>query len=531
MARLTPLNLYICANCLLVLAAALLEALRAVSPKLRYPMAYRHQLRLGQVGALAALSLPLVSSCLCRSSLMPQTAQVWSAPTIRDGSLAELTGHWIAVSFGSSNARLPFEVASHAVAFVFAAGLLLVLGRLVRDAAATRRIIADAQAIRRHRSVRILASERIRVPFSFWVPARYFIVVPSALVLRSEDLRLAIRHEMQHHRQQDTKFVYLHQLLNAAFFCNPAVHRLESQLRELQEFACDEALGGQRSISARDYCRCLLRVAEAATLQRSVQIHASMIGGGAGKLLRRRIEALLERPTAYQGRSIVFGTGAAILTLMATTSFAFASTIHDRRISVAQAEEMAAIARQDSTFPIAVNDKVLGQLNLLLSTPDGRASLHASLGRMRGYEAFISGQLVRHGMPLQLLAVPFVEAGYRNQPQDGDPRHGAGLWMFIAPTARRFGLTVDANSDDRLDVAAETDAAIRMLSGLYREFDDWGLALLAFNAGRVRVESAIRQTGSRDVWALIDQGHENDAGYLARVMAAILILENPTVLD
>ncbi|MEO8181767.1 MAG: M56 and MltD domain-containing protein [Deltaproteobacteria bacterium] len=393
------------------------------------------------------------------------------------------------------------------------------------------RIIADAQTIRHHRSARILASERICVPFSFWLPARYFIIVPSALVLRGEDLRLAIRHELQHHRQQDTKSVYLHQLLKAAFFWNPAVHCLERQLRELQEFSCDEALGGQRNISAQDYCRCLLHVAEAATRQRCAQIHASMIGGGAGKLLKRRIEALLTRPTGYLGRSIVFSTGATVLTLMATTALAFTSTIHDRRISAKEADRMAAIAQRGSTFPIAVNDSVVKELNLLLSTPDGRAYLHASLGRMRGYEAFISEQLVRHGLPLELLAVPFAEAGYRNQPQGGDRRHGAGLWMFIAPTARRFGLTVDASRDDRLDVAAETDAAIRMLSGLYGQFNDWGLALLAFNAGSTRIERAIRQAGSRDVWTLIDQGYENDAEYVPRVMAAILIIQNPTVLD
>ena len=134
-------------------------------------------------------------------------------------------------------------------------------------------------------------------------------------------------------------------------------------------------------------------------------------------------------------------------------------------------------------------------------------------------------------MPRELLAVPLVEAGYRNQPQGPDPRHGAGLWMFIAPMARRYGLTVEAGRDDRLDVAAETGAAIRLFSELHRELDDWGLALLAYNAGRDRVERAIVQTGSRDVWTLIAHGHQNDRGYVPRVMAAILILQNPSVLD
>jgi len=432
---------------------------------------------------------------------------------------------------GSSGASIPLAVASPALSIALLGGVLFVLARLARDAAATLRIIADAQTIRRYRSARILASERIDVPFSFWLPGRYYVIVPSALVLRGEDLRLAIRHEVQHHRQQDTKLVYLQQLLKAAFFWNPAIHRLERQLRELQEFACDETVGRQRSVSTRSYCQCLLRVAEAATLERGAQIQSSMIGGGAGKLLKRRIEALLTRPTAYLGRAIVLGIGAFALTLMATTALAFTSTIRDRRISVREADEMAAVAQRNSTFPIVVNDSVVKQLNLLLSTPDGRAYLQDSLGRMQSYEACIVDHLLRHDLPLELLAVPLVEGGYRNQPQGADPRHGAGLWMFIAPTARRFGLTVDAHRDDRLDVAAETDAAMRHLSGLYHQFNDWGLALLAFNAGSARVERAIAQTGSRDVWTLIARGHENDAGYVPRVMAAILILENPSVLD
>ena len=126
--------------------------------------------------------------------------------------------------------------------------------------------------------------------------------------------------------------------------------------------------------------------------------------------------------------------------------------------------------------------------------------------------------------------MPLAEAGYRNLPQGPDARHGAGLWMFIAPTARRFGLTVDATRDERLDVPAETAAAIRVLSSLYLQLDDWGLALLAYNAGQARVERAIRQTGSRDVWTLIAMGHENDSQYVARVMAVALILANPSVL-
>jgi len=529
-AELTPINVYICANVLLVLASALLDGLRAVSSRLQPPMAYRHQLRLGQAMALAALPLPLLGSFSGRSSLLPQTAQVWSAPALRDAASVPLTEPQALVSLGSSSAFLPLDVASRVLTVLFAAGLLVVLARLARDAAATARIIGGAQTIRQYRSARILASEQTCVPFSFWLPGRHFVVVPAALVLSRDDLQLAIRHEAQHHRQHDTKLLYLHQLLEAAFFWNPAVHRLARQLRELQEFACDEALGRQRSVSTTDYCQCLLRVAEAATQRRRAPLHASLVGS-AGKLLKRRIEALLAQPAAYSSRSVVLSLGAALLTLLATTALAFTSTIHDRRVSAREAAQMAALAQRDSAFPIVVNDSVVRELNRLISTPDGRASLQAGLARMKEYEGRITAQLVRHGMPLELLAVPLVESGYRNQPQGDDPRHGAGLWMFIAPMARNFDLRVDADRDDRLDVAAETDAAIRLFSALHRQFDDWGLALLGYNAGSQDVERAMIETGSCDVWSLIEQGHENDRGYVPRVMAAILILKNPSLLD
>lgn len=528
MAALGPLNVYICAHVLLGLAAALLGAVRAVSTRLQRPLAYRHQLRLGQAMAVAGLLLPLLGAVSGRPSFLPQTAQVWSAPAASEAH-AVITGQRALVSIGSAERSIPLDVVSRALLVAFVAGVLVALVRLAKDAAATARVIAQAQKIRCYRSARVLASDRIGVPFSFWLPARRYVVVPSVLVLRPGDLRLALRHEAQHHRQHDTKLLYVQQLLAAAFFWNPAVHRLDRQVRELQEFSCDEALGGAPSVSARAYCECLLRVAEAATVERRAPLQTSMIGGG-GTLLRRRVEAVLARPYAYQGRWFVWAMAAAVFTLMATTALAFTSTIHDRRISAGEARRMAVLA-EGSSFPIPVNDSVLRELNVLLSTPDGRAYLQASRARMRAYEAVLSERLIRGGVPLELLGVPLVESGYRNLPQGADPRHGAGLWMFIAATARRFGLTVDVSHDDRLDVAAETDAAVRLFSSLHREFNDWGLALLAFNAGSVRVERAIAETGSRDVWALIARGHENDAGYVPRVLAAILILQNPNVLD
>lgn len=80
-------------------------------------------------------------------------------------------------------------------------------------------------------------------------------------------------------------------------------------------------------------------------------------------------------------------------------------------------------------------------------------------------------------------------------------------------------------------ISIETDAAMRALGGLNLQFNDWGLALLGYNAGRGFVAKAISKTGSRDVWELIRGGYENDPRYVASVMAAVLIMKNPSYLD
>jgi len=524
-------NFYCCANVLLALALLFLAGVTAASSRLRRPLTYRHQLHLSHMVTAAAILLPVVNFVPGPLHRPLQILQIWSAPTMHAGGAVTRDAHQVAVSFASSGTAISWDVVSQAAVALFLAGLLLVLVRLATDAMTTWRMIVHAPVIRRHRSLRILASDRARVPFSFWLPGRHFIVVPSALVLRAEDLKMALRHEAQHHRQGDTRWLYGYALLKAVFFWNPAVYRLERHLRELQEFACDEALSRRNDVVAQDYCHCLLQVAEAASRQRETWVHAGMVGGRSDSILRRRVRVLLARPTHYLDRPAMASTTAVALILMAATAAAFASIIHDRRISAADVVKMAAIVQLRTAFPVAANARVLEQLNLLLATPDGRADLNAGLERMQRHRALISREIGQRGLPLDLLAVPLVESGYRNLPRTDSPSNGAGLWMFIAPTARRFGLTVDEKQDDRLDVARETGAAVRLLTNLHRQFNDWGLALLAYNAGSARVERAIRETGSTDVWHLIEQGYENDPGYVPRTIAAALVLKNPVMLD
>ncbi len=101
--------------------------------------------------------------------------------------------------------------------------------------------------------------------------------------------------------------------------------------------------------------------------------------------------------------------------------------------------------------------------------------------------------------------------------------------MFIPSTARAFGLRVDDDVDERLNVDTLTDAAIRYLLANKLRFNDWQLAVLAYNIGERNVQKTIEETGSRDVWDIAGAYHNNKNynKYYEKFMAAVIIMKNP----
>lgn len=237
------------------------------------------------------------------------------------------------------------------------------------------------------------------------------------------------------------------------------------------------------------------------------------------------------KETITKRSALKIGTFAiAAITLFSGVTVLANASVQDRRISMEDAKKMAAHSQITSEFPMIVNEEVLAQLNRYLGTPDGREFLRRSLERKKKYEPTLHAAIAKYNMPPEILALPVIESGYRNITQGSNPRHGAGIWMFIQSTARNFNLRVDDEVDERLNVVKETDAAMRYLAALNLRFKDWGLALLAYNAGEGFVQRAINETGSRDVWHLVRNRYENDPDYLAKVIAVALIMQNDTLL-
>lgn len=208
---------------------------------------------------------------------------------------------------------------------------------------------------------------------------------------------------------------------------------------------------------------------------------------------------------------------------------AFLITTPAFAVSLKKARAMAKRAGVDSEFPIVVNGPVLKQLNRYTGSPKWRRHMKVCLKRMKNYRHMISRKIDQHDVPAELIAVPLIESSFQNT---GSKQSSAtGLWMIIRSTARNQGLKVNRHVDQRLNVRLSTDAALRYLKSNHRRFNDWQLALLAYNMGENKVKRAIKKTGSRNAWTLIQKGHEGDKGYLAKVMAAVIIMKNPEVLN
>lgn len=97
-------------------------------------------------------------------------------------------------------------------------------------------------------------------------------------------------------------------------------------------------------------------------------------------------------------------------------------------------------------------------------------------------------------LPSEYALIPFVESGYK--PTARSPAGPAGLWQFIASTARNHKVPMRAGYDGRMSTVDSTKAAVRYLKTLHGMFGgNWRLAVMAYNVGEYRVLGAVRRSG------------------------------------
>jgi membrane-bound lytic murein transglycosylase D len=162
-----------------------------------------------------------------------------------------------------------------------------------------------------------------------------------------------------------------------------------------------------------------------------------------------------------------------------------------------------------------------------LFSVDMKDSIQASLLRSAYYKNLIDKALAEQKLPKGLAYLPVIESAYLTKLTSRVGAHG--IWQFMPETAREYGLRVDWWVDERADPERSTRAAAKYLKDLHRMFDDWSLALAAYNCGPGRVKRTLQDAGASSFWELLEQGllPKETRGYVPTFYAALLIASDP----
>lgn len=158
---------------------------------------------------------------------------------------------------------------------------------------------------------------------------------------------------------------------------------------------------------------------------------------------------------------------------------------------------------------------------------EDRARFARFMQRGALYKTLIQDILIENGVPPEMYYLAMIESGFARGARSR--ARAVGIWQFMRPTARMYGLRVDNDVDERLDIIRSTRAAARLLKDLKREFGTWYLAMAAYNCGSGRLRRAMNRNGSRDFWQLArrDAIPDETANYVPKFHAAMIIARSP----
>lgn len=179
------------------------------------------------------------------------------------------------------------------------------------------------------------------------------------------------------------------------------------------------------------------------------------------------------------------------------------------------------LERLPCVIALPYNDIVRDCIDLYASRK--RNLVRYILGMADFYFPVIEQVLDKHNLPLELKYLAVVESALNPVALS---RVGAcGLWQFMLPTGKAYGLEINSLLDERRDPEKATEAACRYFKDMYAIYGDWNLVLAAYNCGPGNVNKAIRRSGGKtDFWDIFPYLPRETRSYVPLFIAANYIM-------
>ena len=187
--------------------------------------------------------------------------------------------------------------------------------------------------------------------------------------------------------------------------------------------------------------------------------------------------------------------------------------IPDPVLDTLYAERLRALV---SPIPLPYNYIDKGYINRYINPRYG--TINRILGLSQYYFPIIEDALLREELPIELRALPIIESAL--QPTAVSPVGAVGLWQFMPSTGKSYGLEINSLVDERRDPVRATEAACRYLKDLYAIYNDWTLAIAAYNCGPGNVNKAIARSGGKTFWEIYDYLPRETRGYVPAFIGA-----------
>ena len=178
---------------------------------------------------------------------------------------------------------------------------------------------------------------------------------------------------------------------------------------------------------------------------------------------------------------------------------------------------------RDGHIPL-VRNKQVDQFITYFTTAKGRKQFAIWMKRYEEYKDLILPILKKHEMPEELMVLAMIESGLN--PKAYSRANASGMWQFIYSTGKNYGLKRDWYIDERRDPIKATGAACEYLKDLNEQFDNWYLALAAYNCGSGRISRASKLHQTYDFWQMHSLPRES-RNYIPYYLAAAIITKDP----